>query len=115
MNPKPKIERVEAEFYCTECRQYFLTYLRSNMNGNYTIECPFDGDDKRPRCRHHHFRTITDGVITSSRWAHSFDREKAESPKEIIVGLASTLSPAPRVEDPDFKRRLLKRVVPLNT
>ncbi len=72
------------EFYCGECKKYFLTYLRPNMNGNYTIECP------NPPCGHHHFRKVKSGVVTS-------DRCNSEPHHDIIMGLRSTLSDKPRL------------------
>lgn len=84
------------EFYCTECHQYFKTYLRTNMTGNYTIECP------NPLCHHHHFRVIKQGLVTEDR--HS--RKYGDS--EIILGLESTLSKTPWHDSPEFKRSQMR-------
>jgi hypothetical protein len=87
--------RREEEFYCsTECRKYFKTYLRSNMWGNYTIECP--------NCGHHHFRVIKDGLITDDR----HDKKLGES--EIIRCLKSTVRDTPWHDDPAFRRAQLR-------
>ena len=92
--------RREEEFYCDTggggCGKYFKTYLRDNMWGNYTIECP------NPTCKHHHFRVIVDGLVTKDR--HSERMGDAE----IILGLISTLRDTPWHNDPNFKRSQLK-------
>ena len=89
--------RFKEEFYCgTECGKYFLTYLRTNMNGNYTIECP--------NCQHHHYRVVMDGIITQDR--HSKKYELSES--IMLMGLESTIRDNPWHNDPDFKRQRLR-------
>ena len=89
--------RFKEEFYCgTECGKYFLTYLRTNMNGNYTIECP--------NCHHHHYRVVVDGVCTQER--HSSTYELSES--TLILGLESTIRDTPWHDDPDFKRQRMR-------
>lgn len=88
--------RVE-EFYCAEavggCGKYFTTYLRENMFGNFTIECP--------ACQHHHFRVIKEGVVSQDR----HDKKFGES--EIIMGLKATLRATPWHNDPEFRRQQL--------
>jgi hypothetical protein len=87
--------RRAEEFYCSGgCQKYFLTYLRENMFGNYTIECP--------GCKHHHFRVINAGLVTEQR--HNMTLGQAD----IIVGLASTLRKVPWHNDPDFRRRQIR-------
>jgi hypothetical protein len=92
------MRRREEEFYCDRagggCGKYFKTYLRSNMYGNYTIECP--------GCQHHHFRVIEEGLVTQDR--HSSRLGEAE----IILGLKATLRDTPWHDDPDFRRSQLK-------
>lgn len=87
--------RREEEFYCDVsgggCGKYFLTYLRTNFYGNYTIECP--------SCKHHHFRVIEGGLVTRDR--HNERMGQAE----IILGLASTLRDTPWTDDADFRRK----------
>ena len=92
------IVRFKEEFYCQECKQYFLTYLRTNMNGNYTIKCP--------KCGHHHYRKVKDGICTQDR--HNDTYELSQSP--LILGLESTLRDVPWHDDPDFKRQRMRIV-----
>jgi len=51
--------RTKEEFYCAECSRYFLTWLREDMTGNYSFECP--------NCGHIHYRFIKEGLITQDR------------------------------------------------
>jgi len=92
--------RREEEFYCDKsgggCGKYFKTYLRSNFYGNYTIECP------NPKCKHHHFRVILDGLVTADR--HS----ERMGTVTIIPGLLTTLRDTPWHDDPEFRRRQMK-------
>jgi len=92
------VERKREEFWCDTggggCGLYFKTYLRENMSGIYTIECP--------NCKHHHFRKIVKGLVTSDR------DYAAQNQKQILVGLAATLSKTPWHNDPAFKRSLMK-------
>jgi DNA-directed RNA polymerase subunit RPC12/RpoP len=88
------MSRRSEEFYCTECKKYFLTYLRESMWGNYTIECP--------NCGHHHFRVIKDGLVTEQR--HS---DKMGTP-QIILCLKSTIRATPWHNDPAFRRTQIK-------
>lgn len=83
------------EFYCgTECKKYFKTYLRENMHGNFTVECP--------NCGHHHFRVIKEGLVTEDR------HDKRLGQAEIIVGMKSTVRDIPWHNDPDFRRSQLR-------
>ena len=88
--------RRQEEFYCTECRKYFLTYLRDDWTINATIECPNE------KCKHHHFRVIKEGLVTGDRHKETYGTT------EIIMGLKSTLRDAPWHDDPDFRRQQLK-------
>jgi len=74
-----KIERIKEQFWCQECKHYFLTYLRKNMSGSFTVECP--------SCKHHHFRAIVNGVVTETR--------VRQDHKDILIGLKATLSTTP--------------------
>lgn len=87
--------RFKEEFYCTNCYKYFLTYLRVDFFGNYTIQCP------NPKCNHHHFRVIKEGICTQDR--HDFKYENGKS--ELILGLPSTLKDTPWHDDPIFRRQ----------
>jgi len=93
------MRRVE-EFYCAKvgggCSKYFKTYLRTNMIGNYTIQCP------NPSCLHQHFRFIQNGLVTDQRHHERYGNS------EIIIGLASTLSDVPYHDNPAFRRAQLK-------
>jgi hypothetical protein len=90
--------RREEEFYCNVggggCGKYFKTWLRSNMWGNYTIECP--------ACGHHHFRVIKDGLITDER------HDKRMGNATVIQCLKSTISDTPWHNDPTFRRSQIK-------
>ena len=90
--------RRQEEFYCSKegggCGKYFLTYLRENFFGNYTIECP--------KCKHHHFRVIKAGLVTGDRHSERLGTT------EIIMGLPSTLRDIPWHDDPNFRRQQLK-------
>lgn len=96
--------RRREEFYCTECHKYFLTYLRDNMSGDYTIECPNE------KCKHHHYRKIKEGLVTQDR-----HQKTREGDSEIILGLVSTLRETPWHDDPSFKRSLIRQVAHLLT
>jgi len=91
-------KRRKEEFYCDSagggCSKYFLTYLRSSMFGNYTIQCP--------NCGHHHFRFIDKGLVTNDR-----HNERAGT-AEIIVGLKATLRDTLWHNDPLFRRQQMK-------
>jgi len=91
--------RILTEFYCATtgggCGGYFKVFLRTNMFGNYTIQCP------NPKCEHHHFRYVKEGVVTDDR--HNVRGGQAE----IIVGLKSTFNDTPMHDDPDYRRSKL--------
>lgn len=93
-------ERRKEEFYCDVggggCGKYFLTFLRRNMFGNYTIKCPNE------KCNHLHYRVIEEGLVTKDR--HSSRHGDAE----VIVGLLSTLRDTPWTDDPEFKRMQMR-------
>jgi len=86
--------RRKEEFYCDKagggCGKYFLTYLRDDFYGNYTIECP--------ACKHHHFRVIKEGLVTNDR--HS----ERMGTTTILMGLLATLRDTPWHDDPTFRR-----------
>ena len=89
--------RRREEFYCGECRSYFDTYLRGNMTGRYTIECPNES------CRHHHHRLIERGLVTS-------DRCNDQAPMlDIIMGLPTTLRSSPGAIDVRPKLRSIRK------
>jgi hypothetical protein len=92
------IQRLKEEFYCNECSSYFDTYLRTNMTGNYTIQCPNDA------CKHHHYRYVKAGLVTSDRC-----NEKAGQ-LDILVALKSSLRKVPWHKDPDYNRSRFKRI-----
>lgn len=91
------------EFHCREsgggCNKYFLTNLRDNMTGNYTVECP--------NCGHHHFRTIKNGVITEDRHSDYYSDRKSI----LLMGLKSTVRDVPYHNDPSFLRRQKLRLM----
>lgn len=91
-----KVIRRKEEFHCsTECGKYFLTNLRSNMNGAYTIQCP------NTKCGHHHYRIIKDGLVTEDR------KNSEKGHLDIIEGLVSTLQDTPH----DLAKENLKIIV----
>ena len=94
------IERRKEEFWCDKsgggCGKYFDTYLRSNMNGSYTIQCP--------NCNHHHFRKIENGLVTGVR------DYIAQNQKQILVGLSVTLRDTPWHDDPRYRRSRMRRI-----
>jgi len=90
------MSRFEEEFYCGSCHKYFKTFLRTNMYGNYTIECP--------NCNHHHFRVIKEGLVTEDRHNDRLGET------EIIHCLKSTISDSPWHDDPAFKRQRMRAI-----
>jgi hypothetical protein len=90
--------RRKEEFYCSECRKYFLTYLRTNYNGQFTIRCP------NTACAHKHHRVIVNGLVTDTRC-----NDKAGL-VAVIVGLKATLRDTPWHDDPHFRRQQIKAV-----
>lgn len=89
------------EFMCSEsgggCGGSFLTYLRDNVSGEFTVECP--------ACGHHHFRRIEYGHVKDTRHSHR------DGTTEIIIGLKTTFrkkGTMPHHEDPDWKRRQMR-------
>lgn len=48
-------QRVSQEFYCGECKGYFMVRLNMILNHEVHIKCP--------NCGHEHRRVINDGVI----------------------------------------------------
>ncbi len=74
------------EFYCSGgCQGYFRTKLRTNIDGDYIIECP--------GCNHIHHRQIRKGQITGDR--HSVSEENGA---ERIVMPKSAFSQEPILE-----------------
>jgi len=86
--------RRSEEFYCSECKKYFLTYLRTSHFGNYTIQCP--------NCNHHHFRVVKEGLVTEDRHREQYGTA------DLIIGLSSTLKDTPYHDDPTFRRMQMK-------
>lgn len=82
--------RKRVNFYCSECKKYFDTYLRDDMTGNYTVECP--------SCKHHHYRKVVSGEVTSDRFSSQcfcgkcMDcNKKQKLSNGIIIGLTASL------------------------
>lgn len=90
--------RRQEEFYCDVggggCGKYFLTWLRENMFGNYTIECP--------SCKHHHFRVIKEGLVTRDR------HDDRLGTATVLMSMPSTVRATPYHDDPIFRRSQLK-------
>ena len=93
-------KRRREEFYCDKagggCGKYFLTYLRSEMSGNFTIRCP------DPKCAHNHHRVITEGLVTKDR------HDERQGQVEVILGLLTTLRENPWTDDPEFRRMQMR-------
>lgn len=71
---RPKVAKELFEFYCSGgCQGYFRTKLRTNIDGDYIIECP--------GCQHVHHRQIRKGQITGDR--HGTTEEKGA--ERIVV------------------------------
>lgn len=47
--------RTSQEFYCGECKGYFIARLNMALNHEVLIQCP--------NCKHEHRRVVNDGVI----------------------------------------------------
>ena len=90
--------RRQEEFYCDKggggCGKYFLTWLRDDFFGNYVMECP--------GCKHHHFRVIKEGLVTTDR------HEERMGTATILMSMPSTLKDTPYHDDPDFRRKQLE-------
>jgi hypothetical protein len=93
-------QRRQEEFYCDVsgggCGKYFLTWLRDDFWGNYTIECP------NSKCKHHHFRVIKEGLVTTDR--HN-ERMGAAT---VLMAMPSTLRDTPWHDDKEFRKSQLK-------
>ena len=72
------------QFYCAECKGYFVVRLRTNIDGDYTIVCP--------KCEHEHFRKVKGGIITKDR--HGGGRNP-----DRILGPPSAYSKEPILEE----------------
>lgn len=53
-----RVQRVSQEFYCGECKGYFMVRLNMALNHEVHVRCP--------KCDHEHRRVIKDGVIYES-------------------------------------------------
>lgn len=85
-----KKDTVRKEFFCSECSNYFDTYLRLNMSGNFVVECP--------GCGHRHYRSINGGIVTEKRH-DDYDRD-------VVMGLKSSLRA--KAKRPNRGLRLVK-------
>jgi len=72
--------RISVEFHCPVsgggCGKYFDFRLNTSLNGGYRIHCP--------NCGHVHYRTVTDGVITETRFTNSDDRDSVFLYEDIV-------------------------------
>lgn len=93
--------RRQEEFYCDKagggCGKYFLTYLRTNMYGNYSIQCPNEA------CKHIHYRVIEEGLVTGDR-----HQERMGGQVDIIIGLKATLRDTPHTDLDAFRKQQIK-------
>lgn len=65
------MSRISQEFYCSECRGYFLVRLNIHLNHEAEIVCP--------NCSHEHRRCIVDGQIFE-QGRHSTDSKEKIRP-----------------------------------
>jgi len=69
------MSRVSQEFYCSECKGYFLVRLNTGLNQEVEIVCP--------NCGHEHRRCIVEGQI------FEYGRFKTDSKEKIRPTKAS--------------------------
>lgn len=60
-----------TDVYCHDCNTTFVAQLNYSLNGNHEVECP--------KCGHHHFRKIVNGVVTSERYDSDHRTHKVEN------------------------------------
>ena len=78
-----KTQRQSQEFYCGECRGYFIVRLNMALNHEALIKCP--------NCGHEHQRCVNNGVI--------YERGRfANSVKETVRPMKSSYSKKPRTK-----------------
>jgi len=59
------------ELWCHACEQYVQFDLDISRDGNYDIICP--------KCGHHHYRVVTNGKITDTRWGRDASQQQVLS------------------------------------
>lgn len=75
-----KPRRTSQEFYCGECKGYFIVRLNVALNHEMVMKCP--------KCGHEHRRVIKDGVI--------YESGRFESPvKERVLTTLATYHKQP--------------------
>jgi hypothetical protein len=102
-----RVERVSQEFYCGECKGYFIIRLRLDYTGKLMVECPL------PSCRHQHTRFAKDGVIQED------GRDVSGTNQEVIVSNMATYAKSPltkEMQDAEKKKAYMGRrdAVPVN-
>ena len=80
---------VKNEFFCPECKKYFVFSLSLTLNQNYRIHCPM--------CGHHHYRKVENGEITDIRILDNFQ----ESLIADIIPMKSSCRDYSEEEDKD--------------
>lgn len=85
---------IRTELDCHNCTSKgitpnrFIATINYDLNGNHKIECP--------RCGHHHYRVVKDGVVTGERY--DSDHRTIDVPRgtlwksETVPIIASTAS-----------------------
>ncbi len=77
--------RVSQEFYCGECKHYFIVRLNMSLNQEVHIQCPNNA------CKHEHRRCIKNGLIFESGRYHT-------DAKEEVLPNPATLSKTPKTD-----------------
>lgn len=75
------MSRIKQEFYCGECKGYFLANLSATLTMHVDVVCP--------ECGHKHRRFIENGIIKEN------GRDTGNTPKEELIGLKATYSKRP--------------------
>lgn len=92
---------VRTDCDCHSCGGKFVAKLNYDIDGDHRIVCP--------RCRHIHYRTITKGVVTETRWK---DRPPEETMTDVPTELywrdtaleIETTTPAEHIRSRFLKR-----------
>jgi hypothetical protein len=66
----PRVNRQTQEFYCGECKGYFMVTLNIALNHEVEVVCP------GPNCGHEHRRCVVDGQILENGRFSSNSKEK---------------------------------------
>lgn len=73
--PIDKPQRASQEFYCGECKGYFIVRLNMALNHEVHVKCP--------NCGHEHRRVIQDGII------HESGRYTSDVKENVLTTMAT--------------------------